>query len=63
MSAIPTVELEGPCLSYDLTKRGIGPAAAAELVEQHSRGRVQTMISLHTWHNARGEEKGPGILG
>ena len=49
-------------MSYGLTKRGIGPAAAAELVERHSLERVQTMIELYDWHNARGEEKGPGFL-
>ncbi len=49
-------------LSYQLTKRGVGPAMADELVEKYSAERIQTMIELFDWHNGRGEERGVGFL-
>ena len=55
-------ELQSSDLVYELTKRDIGPATADELVEKHSQDRIRTMIELYDWHNARGQEKGPGFI-
>lgn len=49
-------------LAWQLTKRGVGPAAAEELADNHPAERIQVMIELFDWHNARGEERGPGFL-
>lgn len=57
-----TVAREPSELSYQLTKRGVGPAMAAELAEKHPTERVQTMIELFDWHNAKGQERGAGFL-
>lgn len=56
------VEQEQQSLEVALTKRGVGPAAAAELVAGHPRDRIQTMIELHDWHNSRGQERGAGFI-
>ena len=55
-------EQENQSLEVALSKRGVGPAAAAELVAAHPRERIQTMLELHDWHNARGQERGPGFI-
>jgi hypothetical protein len=49
-------------LANELTKRGVGPAVAEELVEGQSAERIETMLELFDWHNAKGEERGPGFL-
>ncbi len=49
-------------LGYELTKRGIGPAMAAELAEKYPAQRIRTMIELFDWHNNKGEERGAGFL-
>lgn len=49
-------------LAYELSKRGVGPAVAAELAEGCSAQRIETMIELFDWHNSRGEERGAGFL-
>ena len=49
-------------LTAELTRREIGPATAAELVEQHPAETVHTMTALFDWYSARGERKGPGFL-
>jgi hypothetical protein len=49
-------------LAYELTKRGVGPAMAEELTDKHDATRIQTMIELFDWHNAKGEERGAGFL-
>jgi hypothetical protein len=59
----PQAEAREPSeLAFQLVKRGVGPAAAEDLAEQHPAERVQTMIELFDWHNARGEERGAGFL-
>lgn len=49
-------------LSDELSRRGIGPAMAGDLVEQHPESTVRTMVKLFDWYRARGQEKGPGFL-
>ena len=49
-------------LTAELTRRQIGPATAAELVEAHSEGVIRTMLGLFDWFTSRGEPKGPGFL-
>ncbi|MCB0325190.1 MAG: replication initiator protein A, partial [Bdellovibrionales bacterium] len=49
-------------LSHELSKRGVGPAAASELAENHSADRIRMMIELFDWHNQKGEERGAGFL-
>ena len=39
-------ELEKQSLEVALTKRGVGPAASAELVNAHPGERIQTMLKL-----------------
>ena len=55
-------EQENQSLEVALSKRGVGPAAAAELVAAHPRERIETMLQLHDWHNARGQQRGPGFI-
>jgi hypothetical protein len=55
-------EQENQSLEVALSKRGVGPAAAAELVTTHPRERIETMLQLHDWHNARGQQRGPGFI-
>src|SRR5690606_110449 len=43
-------------------RRGVGPAMAEELADNHDASRIQTMIELFDWHNAKGEERGAGFL-
>jgi len=49
-------------LTTELTRRQIGPATAAEIVEAHSEEAIRTMIRLFDWFASRGEPKGPGFL-
>ncbi len=45
-----------------LTKRGIGPGAADDLIRAHPLETVQTMIELYDWYNDKGQARGPGFL-
>ena len=49
-------------LTAELTRREIGPAMAAELVDGHPAETVRAMIALFDWYDSRGERKGPGFL-
>lgn len=49
-------------LTAELTRREIGPATAAELVDGHSAETVKAMIELFDWYVSKGERKGPGFL-
>jgi hypothetical protein len=49
-------------LEAELVKRSIGPATAAELVEQSSTGTIEAMVELFDWYNANGQNRGPGFL-
>ncbi|MFM9963578.1 MAG: replication initiator protein A [Planctomycetaceae bacterium] len=49
-------------LSIELTRRGIGPATAEDLVAEQPRETIQTMMELFDWYNARQQTKGPGFL-
>jgi len=49
-------------LELELVRREIGPATARDLVAKHAESRIKTMIELHDFHNARGQERGPGFL-
>lgn len=49
-------------LCTELTKRGIGPAAAEEIVDEHPSGTVKSMIELFDWYNLRGQNRGAGFL-
>jgi hypothetical protein len=49
-------------VTIELTRRGIGPAVAAELEQQHPHPTIKTMIDLFDWYRAQGQEKGPGFL-
>lgn len=62
MAEIVHAPLELASLAVELSKRGVGPATAAELTERHPAARIQTMLELFDWHRRRGEEKGPGFL-
>ncbi len=55
-------ELENHSLEVELSRRGIGPSTAADLVAAHPRERVQTMLELYDWYNNRGQDRGPGFL-
>ena len=48
--------------TIELTRREIGPAMAAELVEKHSAEIIQKMVALFDWYSVRGQTKGPGFL-
>ncbi|GAA4470017.1 replication initiator protein A [Novipirellula rosea] len=49
-------------LAVELTRRGIGPASASELVENAASTNVQTMIEMFDWYNNHGQPRGPGFL-
>lgn len=49
-------------LAIELTRRGVGPSSAADLVAEYPRERVQTMLELFDWYNARNQSKGAGFL-
>lgn len=49
-------------LTLELTRRGLGPATAAELVAAHPEGTVRQMVELFDWYRDRKQEKGPGFL-
>ena len=49
-------------LAVQLTRRGIGPASASELVENAASTNVQTMIELFDWYNNHRQPRGPGFL-
>lgn len=61
-AAIARQEARVVDLSDELSRRGIGPATAGDLVEQHPEATVRTMVELFDWYRARGQEKGPGFL-
>lgn len=58
--AVPTLDQDQ--LITRLTKRGIGPGAADDLVGAHPLGTIQTMIELFDWYNDKGQNRGPGFL-
>ncbi len=49
-------------LAAQLTKRGIGPASASELVENAASTNIQTMVELFDWYNSHGQPRGAGFL-
>lgn len=49
-------------LAVELTRRGIGPASASELVENAASTSLQTMIELFDWYNNHGQPRGAGFL-
>lgn len=49
-------------LQIELTKRGIGPANAEELVQRQSTDTVRTMIELFDWYNKNNQPRGVGFL-
>ena len=49
-------------LQRELTKRGIGPAAAEELSLAIPAKRAQELIELYDWYNNHGQPRGPGFL-
>ncbi len=49
-------------IETQLTKRGLGPAMAAELVAGQGPYQIQKMTELYDWYNARGQSRGPGFL-
>ena len=49
-------------LEIELTRRGIGPAMAAELVAGQRPEEIQKMSELFDWYNGRGQLRGPGFL-
>ena len=63
---VKAVHIETPqslaSLQIALTKRGIGPANAEELVQRQSTTTVQTMIELFDWYNAHNQPRGVGFL-
>lgn len=61
-AALARQDLKVIDLIAELTRREIGPAMAAELVEEHPEQTVRTMLSLFDWYRSRGQAKGPGFL-
>ena len=55
-------ESQAADLTVELTRREIGPAMAAELVEKHSEVIIHKMVALFDWYSTRGQTKGPGFL-
>jgi hypothetical protein len=49
-------------LVSELSRRGVGPAAAADLVSSYPRERVESTVELFDWYNSHGKERGPGFL-
>ena len=49
-------------LQIALTKRGIGPSAAEEIVAKHASQSIQTMIELFDWYNQHNQPRGAGFL-
>lgn len=49
-------------LAVELTKRGIGPASASELVENAVSTNIRTMLELFDWYNSHGQPRGAGFL-
>lgn len=56
------VNLDSANLEYALTKRGVGPASAEELVERYPSSTVQTMVELYDWYNLKGHSRNAGFL-
>ena len=54
--------IDSGSLETTLTKRGIGPATAAELVETVATDTVKSMIELYDWYNLNGQTRGAGFL-
>ncbi len=61
-SALAKADAKLMDLTAELSRREIGPATAAELVELHPAESVRTMVALFDWYASRGEQKGPGFL-
>lgn len=61
-AAVARQEARAIDLATELSRRGIGPAMADELVMQQSESTVRTMLDLFDWYRTRGQEKGPGFL-
>ena len=49
-------------LINDLLQRGVSPVMASQLATGYSQQRIQTMLDLHDWHNARRQERGAGFI-
>ena len=49
-------------LVIQLSKRGIGPAAADELVKSYPQKSIADMIELYDWYNQRGQSRQAGFL-
>lgn len=54
--------IDSGSLETTLTKRGIGPATAAEIVESIATETVKTMVELFDWYNLNGQTRGAGFL-
>ena len=61
-SAIVQADNKSATLMAELTRREIGPATAADLVEGNPAETVRAMIALFDWYDSKGERKGPGFL-
>ncbi|MEX1026609.1 MAG: replication initiator protein A [Candidatus Paceibacterota bacterium] len=53
---------ESGSLLTALTKRGIGPGAADDLIGSRPQADIQTMLELFDWYNSHGQPRGPGFL-
>jgi hypothetical protein len=49
-------------LETELTRRGIGPATAADLVSAGKPDDVRRMTELYDWYNTNGQTRHPGFL-
>lgn len=58
----PISTIDEDQLITSLTKRGIGPGAADDLVRAYPLGTIQTMIELFDWYNNKSQDRGPGFL-
>ncbi|HWL07096.1 MAG TPA: hypothetical protein VNQ76_01665, partial [Planctomicrobium sp.] len=45
-----------------LTKRGIGPGAADDLISNFPETSIRTMMELFDWYNNHRQDRGPGFL-
>jgi len=60
--AVPIASLDPDQLITRLTKRGVGPGAADDLVNAYPLQTVQTLIELFDWYNGKGQARGAGFL-
>lgn len=57
-----SAEAEPKGIAAELTKRGVASKTAANLAKAHPRGRIEAMVELFDWHQAKGDARGPGFL-